>query len=292
MQSLSVTVTRLPLHASADDPHVPIFTSANLATAKRTIIYFGEELQDLGVFAYRTVGQVSTAAGTALDFVSAIQASKDSPGIIIANLGQLIWYRRGKRAVTRVTWNALPGKTAVSGPMRVDPVKNRVPGNEDMAAHVKYIFDEVVPQMVNPDAKLDVIGVGEGAAESVSYLDGNWDQWEPRIQAIAVGTGPGWPGEEIRNPKFMLFFAKVYRFFFPLVASPHWAARSALPLLSPASILHTNHLHFHSVRVRICCPNIRLAARSRGGKTLGAIVMRRGRVSTASASCRKRTGRC
>lgn len=210
MKSLGVDVTRLPLEASPEDPHVPIFTSANLATAKRTILYFGEELQDLGVFAYRTVGQVSTGAGTALDFVSAIQASKDSPGIIIANLGQLTWYRRGKRAVSRVSWNALPGKTSVSGPMRVDPVKNRARGNEDMTAHVKYVFEEVVRQMVNKDAKLDVIGVGEGASESVGYLDRNWDQWQDRIQAVAVGTGQVWPGDSIQNPKFMLFFAKVF----------------------------------------------------------------------------------
>lgn len=210
MQSLGVNVTRLPLGATPDDPHVPIFTSSNLATAKRTIIYFGEELQDLGVFAYRTIGQVSTGAGTALDFVSAIQASKDGPGIIIANLGQLTWYRRGKRAVTRVSWNALPGMTSVSGPMRVDPVKNRARGNENMTAHVRYAFEEVVRQMVNPDAKLDIIGVGEGASESVGYLDRNWDQWEDRIQAIAVGTGQVWPGDAIQNPKFMLFFAKVF----------------------------------------------------------------------------------
>lgn len=209
MQSLGVDVTRLPLEASSGDAHVPIFTSANLATAKRIILYFGEELQDLGVFAYRTIGQVSTGAGTALDFVAAIQASKDSPGIIIANLGQLIWYRRGKRAVTRVSWNALPGKTSVSGPMRVDPVKNRARGNEDMTAHVKYVFEEVVRRMVNQDAKLNVIGVGEGASESVGYLDRHWDQWEDRIQAIAVGTGQVWPGDPIRNPKLMLFFAKV-----------------------------------------------------------------------------------
>lgn len=222
MQSLGVNVTRLPLDAAPEDPHVPIFTSANPATAKRTILYFGEELQDLGVFAYRTIGKVSTAAGTALDFVSAVQASKDNPGIIIANLGQLAWYRRGKRAVTRVSWNALPGKTSVSGPMRVDPVKNRARGNEDMTAHVKYVFEEVVQQMVNKDATLDIIGVGEGASESVGYLDRNWDQWEDRIQAIAVGTGQVWPGDAIHNPKLMLFFAKVL--IFPISVRLLWSS--------------------------------------------------------------------
>lgn len=78
---------------------------------------------------------------------------------------------------------------------------------------MRYVFEEVVRHMVDPDAKLDVIGVGEGATESVGYLDRHWGQWADRIQAIAVGTGQIWPGEEIRDPEFKLFFAKVV--FFP-----------------------------------------------------------------------------
>lgn len=212
--SSSINLTRLPFTASSTDPHVPIFTSENLPSATRTILFFGEEYQDLGIFAYRTIGQISNAAGSAIDFVSAIQSSKDNPGIIIANMGQLIWYRRGGRAVTRVSWSALPRKSGVAETMRIDPVKNRVPGNEDMAAHVKYVFEEIVPRMVNPSAYLDIIGIGEGALEAVAYLQTEWARWKGRVQAIAVGSGYVWSNDEVHDAEFADFWAKVS---FPLL---------------------------------------------------------------------------
>lgn len=205
----SLSLTRLPLTASPSDPHIPILTSRNLPTTTRTILFFGEGCQDLGIFAYRIIGQESNAAGSALDFVRAIESSKDSPGIIIANLGQLIWYRRGGRAVTRVSWSALPRKSGVAEYMRINPVKNRVPENEDMAAHVKYVFEEVVPKMVNPNSRLNIVGVGEGASEVVAYLQTEWASWKGRVEAIAVGTGYVWANGEVHDAEFAKFWGKV-----------------------------------------------------------------------------------
>lgn len=223
--SSSLNLTRVPFTASPTDPHIPILTSTNLPTANRTILFFGEEFQDLGIFAYRTIGQESNAAGSAVDFVSAIQSSKDNPGIIIANLGQLLWYRRGGRAVTRMSWSALPRNSGVAEQMRIDPVKNRVPGNEDAAAHVKYVFEEVVAKMVNPSANLDIIGVGEGASELVAYLQTEWAKWEGRIQAIAVGAGYMWTNGEVHDAEFAKFWGKRARVY---LLSPH-------PLETPLS---------------------------------------------------------
>lgn len=205
----SINLTSVPFTASPTDPHIPILTSRNLPTATRTILFFGEESQDLGIFAYRIIGQESNAAGSALDFVKAIQSSKDNPGLIIANMGQLIWYRRGRRAVTRMSWSALPRKSGISECMRVDPVKNRVPGNEDMAAHVKYVFEEVVPKMVNPNSKLDIIGLGDGASEAVAYLQTEWTRWKGRVEAIAVGSGYLWANGEVHDAEFAKFWGEV-----------------------------------------------------------------------------------
>ncbi len=206
--SSSLTVTRLPLNTSPSDPNVPILTSNNLSNAKRIILYFGEATQDLGIFAYRTMGRENHAAGSALDFVHAAQASKDSPGIMIANMGQLIWYRRGERAVTQQTWNAVPRKTAVSGPMRIDDRKNRVPGNEDMAAHVQSVF-EAVGRLVRKDAAIDVIGISDGAWKVVAYLQANWETWKSRVHAVAVGTSSVYPGYELWHKEFAAFWGKV-----------------------------------------------------------------------------------
>ncbi len=204
----TLNLTLLPLTASETDPHVPIYTSRNLSAASRTILYFGEDVQDLGVFALRTIGQVSVASGSALDFVSAVQSSRNPPGLIIANMGQLLWYRRGGYPVTRVTWGALPRKTGISLQMVVNQ-KNRIPGNEDMAAHVKYIFEEVVPKMVNPTAGLDVIGVGEGGTEVMEYLQSAWGKWKGRVQAIAIGSGYHWPATQAKDSDFIDFWGKV-----------------------------------------------------------------------------------
>ena len=169
-------------------------------------------MQDLGIFAYRIIGQESISAGSALDFTHDIQSSKDGgdTAIVMANLGQLLWYRRGQRAVTMASWNGLPRKTGVSGPMRIDPVKNHIPGNEDVKAHVKSVF-EMVGKMARDDAILDVIGLGDGAEEAVEYLDQNWVHWETKVRAICVGMGFVWTvASLINNEQFKDFWGRVW----------------------------------------------------------------------------------
>ena len=169
-------------------------------------------MQDLGVFAYRIIGQESISAGSALDFTHDIQSSKDGAdtAIVIANLGQLLWYRRGQRAVTMASWNGLPRKSGVRGPMRIDPVKNHIPENEDVKAHVKSVF-EVVGKMASDDAVIDVIGLGDGAEEAVEYLDQNWMRWETKVRTICVGMGFVWTvGSLLKNEKFRDFWGRVW----------------------------------------------------------------------------------
>lgn len=210
-EAAGLNTTRLPLNAGPSDPHTPILTSSNLATAKRLIVYFGESMQDLGIFAHRIIGQESIASGSALDFVHAIQCREDSAdtAIVIANLGQLVWYRRGQRAMTVASWKALPRKTGVGNPMRTDPIKNRIPGNGNTKEHIKSVFEEVLGKLARQDAVVDVIGLGEGAEEAVGYLDQNWKHWESKVRAICVGLGFVWRvGDDIQNEKFMEFWGR------------------------------------------------------------------------------------
>ncbi|KAL9031667.1 MAG: hypothetical protein Q9196_000338 [Gyalolechia fulgens] len=186
--SSSLNLTPIPLGTPPTQPHIPIYTSSNISTCSRLIVYVGESLQDLGVFAYRTIGRESIASGSVIDFVRTIQKCPDNPGILIANPGQLLWYRGGQRAVTQTTWEALPRKTAVSPPMEIDEVKNRVSGNSDVKEHVAHVFDEVIPQVAKADVKIDVIGMGDGAPEVVQFVQGNWKKWQKNVQAIATGT--------------------------------------------------------------------------------------------------------
>ena len=175
------------------------------------MLYIGEAAQDLGVFAYRIIGQESISSGSALDFIHDVQNGKDGKdiGIMVANPGQLLWYRRGQRAMTMESWNGLPRKTGVSDPMRIDPVKNYVPGNKDVQHHVANCFDAIA-ELAIKDVKIDIAAVGEGAECVARYLDQNWERWESNIQAMCVGVGFLWRMEqESFNEKFMQFWSRV-----------------------------------------------------------------------------------
>ena len=200
---------------SPEEPHIPILATANLPLASRILLYFGESSQDLGIFAYRTVGKCSLASGSILDFVSASNAYAASPlaggqtAIVIANLGQLLWYRRGTRALTRTSWSALPRKTGVDSMMRIDPVKNRVKGHKTEAEHVGSVMAYVQGQM-KKGAEMEIVGVGDGAEEIVRFLDANWEQSGNSIAAVCVGLGYRWKfAEMVKDQGFREFWGKV-----------------------------------------------------------------------------------
>lgn len=276
-EASGLNITRLPLNAGPSDPHVPILTSSNLATANRLIVYFGESMQDLGIFAHRIIGQDSIASGSALDFVHTIQSREDSANtaVIIANLGQLVWYRRGQRAMTIASWNALPRKTGVGNAMRIDAVKNRVPGNGSTKEHVKSVFEDVLGKLAKQDAVIDVIGLGEGAEEAVGYLDQNWEHWERKVKAICVGLGFVWRvGHEIQNKKILDFWGKVS---FPISSIDSYYMLTFLFISVPVRTSSTMH------QWRRLLPVARSSA---------VIASPRGNLPSPSASCQGPTKAC
>jgi hypothetical protein len=198
---------RLPLGACVDEPHVPILVSKNISTAKRVIVYIGEACQDLGIFAGRIISKESIAGGSAIDFVNAALGSGET-ATVLANPGQLLWYRRGMRALSLQSWHAIPRRNAVRPGLKIGP-QNRIPKNENVAAHVKSVF-EAVAALANQDAKFNAIGIGDGAEEAVDYLQPNWGTWRTRVEAIVVGTGYTWP-MEFSDERFQEFWGKVSR---------------------------------------------------------------------------------
>ena len=209
--SSSLSITRLPLDTPANQNHIPVLTSTNLSTAKRIIVYIGESSQDLGIFAYRVVGKESIASGSAIEFARNVHDLSDSPALVIANPGQLIWHRRGQEAVTQPTWYALPRRSAVSGPIRLDSVKNRIPKNENVQQHLKCVFNEVLGQRASPDARIHVVANGDGAHEVVEFLQEEWDKWGSRIDAMVVGASHIWQTEFV-DSRFQEFWGKARRF--------------------------------------------------------------------------------
>jgi hypothetical protein len=203
---MDMNLTRLPLGTPEGEPHIPILTSNNVHTASRVILYVGEAVQDLGILAYRIAGKENLASGSVINFIKAVQAEPDHPGLVIANPGQLIWHRRGGKAMTLQTWHCLPKKTEVSAPLMLSK-GNFVEGHRDTEEHIASFFD-AVEKMVKKNAKLDIIGMGHGALEMIAYLQDEYDRWSGRVDAIVVGANNAW-NVGFTNEKFKEFWGKV-----------------------------------------------------------------------------------
>lgn len=195
LRALGLVTLRLPLMSGPTKPHVPILVSKNLSTASRIILVFGEPAQDLGIWAYRTVGSENINAGSAVNFVKAIlspeerghtsgpnevagkvpSSQKGEVAVVLANPGQLSWHCGLARAMTQVTRMAVSRASAVHPPLR-ETGRNRIPGHENWQEHVSSVFEGIFTargQLVRSDAKIDVIGLAEGGCGAIRYLANN-----------------------------------------------------------------------------------------------------------------------
>lgn len=173
LHKLGLETWRLPLSASPREAHVPILVSNNLPTASRIIVIFGEPSQDLGIWAYRTVGADSINAGSAVGFARA--ALNKNTALVLANTGQLIWHCGSGRAVAQPTWLSLPRSSACAGQPTMS-YRNKIPGNSDWPEHVNHVFDTVLAPRVwcnGTEPRIDVVGVSEGGLAAFQYLKAN-----------------------------------------------------------------------------------------------------------------------
>jgi hypothetical protein len=217
LETLELRKIVLPAGTPTSSPHVPIFVSSNIHEASRIVVLFGESAQDLGIVAHRVIG--GPGGMTKGSMLSVVQATRETDtsgapvGIVIANPGQLWWWPEGRRGLTLGGRFAIPMSSAVHLPRAYDARLNAIPGHETVGRHVKSVFEEVLGQMVRPDAKLAVVAVTDVADEVERYLDNEdrWKVWGPRMESLSLLGNYYGTTEKIECEGFRTFLAEVSR---------------------------------------------------------------------------------
>lgn len=181
-------IVRLPYRGTnpqreslSNEAHVPILASPNLHKARRIIVLFGETTQDLGIWAYRTIGGEGINIGSAVNFVKAVRGDanwakttdenglRTDTALVLANTGQLIWHCAGSRAVTHVTWLANPRPAGNWGQASMS-YRNKIPHNSSGSKHVAYVFEEVIRPNLDSSTRVDIIGISEGGLGVIQHM--------------------------------------------------------------------------------------------------------------------------
>lgn len=170
------------------------------------MVVFGEPVQDLGIWAHRTIGSDGINAGSAVAFAQALleandttssnptppaetdgssqnsqENSKNETALILANPGQLVWHCGSGKAITYSSFLSLPRASAVDLPANMSD-RNKIPNNANWQEHVECVFEDVLSprgRLIRADAEIDVIGLAEGGLGVVQYLAENCKLFSP-----------------------------------------------------------------------------------------------------------------
>ncbi|KAK3940557.1 hypothetical protein QBC46DRAFT_449380 [Diplogelasinospora grovesii] len=207
------------------EPHVPIFTSPDLEGKSRIVVIFGETTQDLGILSRYVIAN-DKEPGNGLDTGSMIGIVRElkkqrssavdpkAPGIVLANSGELFWWPEGQRGLTASARIGMPLASAAHHGRRLDRDRHVIPGNLDVADHISYVMEQVVVKLAIPEAKIDVIAIGDAAEEFEVYIN-NHDAWKLvgcRLNTLTI-LGGFYSMAKIKNPSlsnFMIDRARAY----------------------------------------------------------------------------------
>ncbi|OJD37339.1 ribosomal protein s14 [Diplodia corticola] len=129
-----------------------------------------------------------------------------APGLVVLNPGQLLYSYRLDKAVTKQSWDSQPRPSAIHPVPRIDPVQNRAEGHRTVDEHVKSTFDTILnsSDWVAPDAKIYMIGIGNGGDAILKTLSKEWPKYQGRVEAIAL-TDPTPVHEVFEDQGFVRF---------------------------------------------------------------------------------------
>lgn len=212
-------------HAPSGDSHLPIYATRDLAVKKDVVIVIGEQNQDPGIFAYRSVlNKGGIDGGSAVGLVKKLRelhldagttsprkhskVTEDfttTPGIIILNPGQRFFSHIENAPMTMASWDARPRKEGQITSYSVLDA-NRIQGHNDAQEHVATVFEHVIPKLVTPGARLWVVGIISGAEHFMTWMDRNLvndpEKSIPNAVAAMAFMNPSVASNEILCPSF------------------------------------------------------------------------------------------
>lgn len=183
----------------------------------RIVVVFGETTKALGLLAGRVAsGRGGINKGSMVSVVKALRNQRStaedssSPGIVLANVGQLYWWPDEKRALTVGASANIPLPSLVHSGRKTVRELNGIEGHETPARHVQYVFDEVLGKLAGRNALVDVVAVGDTCTLVEKFLDErkNWDVWGHRLSSVLL-MDTILEAESLGNPAFQSFLAKV-----------------------------------------------------------------------------------
>ncbi|TKA23956.1 hypothetical protein B0A50_06462 [Salinomyces thailandicus] len=200
-------------------PHTSILATnlERLKTKRDVLIVVNEDMQDLGIWAYRLLmREAGIDGGSAVGLVKQLQSwgvvsdsdddgparvsmigralkklkldgaepetdNDNVPGLIVLNSGQLIYSHEHNKAMSQADWLGRPRATALTDHYRIDETHNRVPGHKTAEEHVANVFEHVLPALTRADVRLYVVGLSEGGEAVLKYLDAKFlaDRQDP-----------------------------------------------------------------------------------------------------------------
>ncbi|KAJ5920813.1 hypothetical protein N7466_009139 [Penicillium verhagenii] len=184
LKDAGLQTLRLPFGRQRGESHVPILATPNLDEKSRIIVVFGDIVQDLGVWAHRSIHN-GINIGSAVNFTKAVlgDGKNRDIGLVIANTGQLIWHCALECAVSQQSWDAAPRPYANWGQATMS-WRNKIPNNEHWGDHIDCVFENVLWPHVGKHTKIDIIGVAQGGMGVIKHLQSHWNVWKPYISGI------------------------------------------------------------------------------------------------------------
>ena len=221
---------RLPRGAGEKDPHVPILVSKDILSCKRIVVFFGDNIQEMGTLSGRLINEKAIWFGSCIGWVKHIRDSdpRKETGIVIANCGELIWSRKQAEAVSMGKWYAIKRKTIVDPPYELK-AKNQIPGNRDVEEHIRCVFDQILRPIVKQSVvSVNVISVAQSTNTLIRVLQEDWSVWKWHMSSIVTAGSFTFTNQDIFfNDDFSYFWRKRCRaYMLPSGRNAHYVSES------------------------------------------------------------------